>query len=358
MRKSIVAFLVFVFSFPFLLPADVKWLSTEYNYGAFKEAEGPRKGSVRFVNTGSKPTFIRNVRPSCGCTGAEYTEDMIQPGDTATVSFIYDPSGRPGPFDKTVKVYLGADNELQVVRITGTVIGAPETLEKSYPYEGGALRYETLSQTMGEVKKGSARHVFINVYNQGTDTVRPEWTSRSSALQVDMTPHSLAPGEIGTFGFYLNSTKEPEAGPVEYLVKVSPGGDSKGRDVREIRITAAIVPDSRSMSAEEIENGPRAYLVPEFIDFGEDVSEGELPFEFDVLNDGKSELEVRRVYSHNENVRITSFPKKVGGEGKDKVKGSLSLTSVPSGPFRIAVEVITNDPLHPLRTANLVGIKK
>ncbi|MDE6097234.1 MAG: DUF1573 domain-containing protein [Muribaculaceae bacterium] len=357
MEKLIAAIVAFIFMVPFKASADVKWLSTEYSYGAFREADGPRKGSVRFVNTGKKPTFIRNVRPSCGCTAAEYTKDMIQPGDTATVSFIYDPSGRPGPFDKTVKVYIGSDNLLQVVRITGTVIGTPETLESGYPYEGGPLRYETLSRPMGEVRKGGSRHVFVNVYNQGSDTIRPVWRTETDALQTDITPHALAPGEIGTFGFYLDTSKEKKMGPVEYIVNVLPDKESPSGEEKEIRITAAIVPDSRTMSVDDIENGPRAYLVPEFVDFGEADKDAELPFEFEVVNEGKSELDVSRVYSYCAGVKIAAFPQKIDGEGKGIVKGTLSLKDVPSGAFRIYVDVITNDPLHPVRSASLVGIK-
>lgn len=88
----------------FMTPAKVTWLSTHYNYGAFREEEGPRKGSLSFVNSGDAPTFIRNVRPSCGCTAADYPRDMIAPGDTATIEFTYDPARRPGPFDKTIRV--------------------------------------------------------------------------------------------------------------------------------------------------------------------------------------------------------------------------------------------------------------
>lgn len=359
MKKPVVlltcflAFMTHVFA-----SADVKWLSTEYNFGAFKEAEGPQKGSVRFVNAGKEPTFIRNVRPSCGCTGVEYTEDMIQPGDTATVGFTYNPAGRPGPFDKTVKVYIGSDNQLEVIRITGTVIGSPETLQINYPHESGPLRFESFLVPMGEVKKGGSRHAFVNVYNQGSDTIRPVWTDKESAIETNFTPKALAPGEIGTFGFYLNASKEKRMGPVEYVVKIRPDRNSTKEDECEMKITSSIVPDSRSMSVDEIENSPRAYLDPEFLDLGDSLSEDVIPFEFSILNDGKAKLEVNRVYSNNESVELNSFSRNVKGTDKGKVQGKLDTHKLPEGPFRIQVEVITNDPLHPVRTANLVGIIK
>ena len=193
--------------------AEIEWLSKSYDYGTFRESEGLREGSVRFVNKGPEATFIGSVRPSCGCTGATYTEDVIEPGDTATVSFVYNPAGRPGPFDKTVKVYVGEDNEMHVVRIKGTVIGSPATLESSYPLESGPLRFQSLERLLGEIRKGQNRHLFVNVYNQGTDTIRPQWRSNSDAMEADLTPKALAPGEIGTFGLYLNTSRERQMGP-------------------------------------------------------------------------------------------------------------------------------------------------
>ncbi|MDE6772243.1 MAG: DUF1573 domain-containing protein, partial [Muribaculaceae bacterium] len=138
--------------------AEIKWLEKTYNYGVIKEADGPATGSVRFVNNGPDATYISRVRPSCGCTGASYTQDMLQPGDTATITFTYNPAGRPGKFDKTVKVYVGKDSSLTSVRITGTVIGDDSTLESHFPIETGDLRTESVSFPVGEIKRGAHRH--------------------------------------------------------------------------------------------------------------------------------------------------------------------------------------------------------
>ena len=47
--KTIIFWACFaVVAFPAM--AEIEWLSTRYEYGAFKEAEGQRKGSLQFVN--------------------------------------------------------------------------------------------------------------------------------------------------------------------------------------------------------------------------------------------------------------------------------------------------------------------
>ncbi len=338
--------------------AEIKWLASDYNFGAFKEADGPRTGFVKFINVGDTATFIRSVRPSCGCTAAKYPKEMIQPGDTVTISFTYNPAGRPGPFDKTVKVYIGETNELKIIRITGTVIGSPETLMTHYPNEAGPLRIESLIQPMGEIKKGGSRHGFINIYNQSQDTVRPTWTTSSRALEVDLTPKALAPGEIGTFGIYLNTMAEKELGPVDYIVSIFPDGNaSKKEELATLRVTAAIVPDISDLSVTEIEKAPRIYLVPEFIDFGDSIGSNQINFEIGIENEGGSLLKVSRVFSYSDCIKVNGYQKKVKSGKKGVIKGTLDAEKLPSGPFRISLEVITNDPLHPVRTANLVGVK-
>lgn len=337
--------------------ADIVWLEKEYNFGTFKEASGPVTGRVRFVNKGPEATFISRVRPSCGCTGASYTEKMIEPGDTAVVEFTYNPIGRPGKFDKTVKVYVGSENKLYVIRIAGTVIGSESTLESVFPHNGGDLRFETSRLLAGEVRRGSPRHVYLNVYNQSADTVTPSWSGASDVIAVDVAPKSIPPGETATFSFFLQTVNEKRNGPVEYHVGIYPAPGQKG-DPFGVDVNAVVVADASAMSAEQIDNGPRAYLVPEFVDFGDVDKKGSLSFSFDILNDGKTDMKVDKVYSTSEFVKIDRRPKKVKAGRQSTVEGKLDIDGIPVGPFRIKVDVVTDDPLHPVRTANLVGDRK
>lgn len=139
MRK---VFLLFAVLSPLIALAQIEWTSKEYDFGSFKEAEGPRTAKLTFVNKGKKPTFINHVRTSCGCTAASFTKKIIEPGETGSVSVTYNPTGRPGRFRKSVRVYTGDDNELTTLKIFGTVIGAPASLEAHFPESIGPMRLE------------------------------------------------------------------------------------------------------------------------------------------------------------------------------------------------------------------------
>lgn len=211
--------------------AEVKLLDPEYNFGVILETAGEQTGEARLVNTGTEPTFIRDVRPSCGCTGAEYDDQLLQPGDTTTVSFTYNPAGRPGKFAKTVKVYVGDGDERLIIRLSGRVVGSPKTLSRNYPVECGPLRLSERIVDLRDVKQYSGRHGFIRIVNQSLDTITPIIDATDPALSMDVAPRVIPPGEIASLGIFLNSRFEKHTGPVEYVVPFHAEGDSTSVDI-------------------------------------------------------------------------------------------------------------------------------
>ncbi|MDE6339060.1 MAG: DUF1573 domain-containing protein [Muribaculaceae bacterium] len=343
-----------------LLPArgEVKWLEKEYDFGLIKEQAGPQTGRVRMVNTGPEEVVITGARPSCGCTGVEYTEAPIAPGDTATVSFTYNPEGRPGRFRKNVRVYVG-DFDTYIITIVGNVLGAPESLSNLYPNEVGALR---LSETMlpaGDVNYGSTRHFFVNGYNQTTDTIRPRWECSDPTLSVSASAEELGPGDLMTFSFYFNSRDVKEIGPVEIPVKIF-ADNTPGSASAEVIFTANVTPDFSRLTPEEVDNGPRCYLAPPLIDLGEIGKnvKNPIPLRFAIRNDGKAPLRIMRIYSQSDAIRISRRPSNLKPGKSAETEGSVNLSALPAGPFNIKIDVLTDDPLHPVRTVSVAGIKQ
>lgn len=233
--------------------AEVEWLSKEYDFGRIKEEDGAVSGSVRFVNKGTEATYINRVRPSCGCTGATFTTSMIEPGDTATISFTFNPHLRPGIIDKTIKVYTGPMNDMSVIHLTGTVMASRETLETGYPVECGPLRLENKILLVGELVKGVSRHVFLNVYNQGEKTIRPTWKKDEKGVKVSLVPEELGPGEIGTFSIKVDTGKMNKEGRFEIPLEIKPDKDSSDSVI--ITLNGTIVDDSQKISFGKEEKG-------------------------------------------------------------------------------------------------------
>ncbi len=337
--------------------AGVKWLEKDYNFGLIKETDGKVPGRVRFVNTGGEPVVITGARPGCGCTGVEYPHDPIEPGDTAVISFTYNPAGRPGAFEKSIRVYIG-DNTTERVMIRGTVLGTKESLAPIYPYEAGPLRLSDTILPPVEMKYGETRHLFINGYNQTSDTIVPAVKGATKALDIRLSTPKVAPGELVTIGFYYNSRMQPELGPVEMPVEIISDSRLADSPVTHLSFRADVKPDFSSLSVEDAENAPSCYVSPTTVDLGVISGIKPVPFSFSILNEGKSLMNILRITGATELVKVKRYPTKLKPGKSSRAEGAVNIDALSPGAFRIELQIITNDPLHPSRTVKVVGIKE
>ena len=94
-----------------------------HDFGNVRESGGPVRCEFTFTNTGDSPLVIVSAKASCGCTQPKYPTDPIKPGGKGTIRVTYLPQGRPGEFDKAVKVRTNAANGKKItLKISGTVI--------------------------------------------------------------------------------------------------------------------------------------------------------------------------------------------------------------------------------------------
>ena len=97
-----------------------------HDYGTM--AQGGN-GTCEFIvtNSGDQPLIITNCKGSCGCTVPKCDTTPIPPGGKTTVTVKYD-TKRVGPINKSVTISSNATNTPEkIVRIKGTIEGAPET---------------------------------------------------------------------------------------------------------------------------------------------------------------------------------------------------------------------------------------
>ena len=72
-----------------------------------------------FKNVGKIPFAIDSLKPSCGCTRANYIKRAVLPGKTDTIHVTYDGNGfLPGSFVKACDIYSNTDTVYQL-RIRG-----------------------------------------------------------------------------------------------------------------------------------------------------------------------------------------------------------------------------------------------
>lgn len=99
--------------------ATIGFNQTEFNFGKLqfnKETECVFK----FHNTGTSPLIIYDVKPSCGCTAADWTKKPLKSGNSGEITIKYD-SAFPGMFNKDVIVFFNGQESPVTLRIKGQV---------------------------------------------------------------------------------------------------------------------------------------------------------------------------------------------------------------------------------------------
>ena len=101
-----------------------KWSDTAIDFGTRKMGD---LVNITFLctNTGTKPLYLYDVHPSCGCTLVDYSKAAIEPGKQGRIEAQFDTKkSHPGVVHKTVFVRYNVDNTSTYLKFSGTVVAA------------------------------------------------------------------------------------------------------------------------------------------------------------------------------------------------------------------------------------------
>lgn len=118
--KKLIAGIALFGTFAIASAQTITFDKTTYDYGMIKPgSDGTRFFTV--TNTGDKPLIISNVKPSCGCTTPEFSQDPILPGKSAKIKVGYN-TANAAPFNKMIEVFSNDPvNSRSVIYIKGDV---------------------------------------------------------------------------------------------------------------------------------------------------------------------------------------------------------------------------------------------
>lgn len=101
----------------------IQWIDSVKDFGIVNHGEKV-KIVFAFLNSGNKPLYLAEVKPSCGCTLADYTKSAVMPGQKGEVIAEYDSNhGMAGQqIRKTISVTCNAKNKaLTLLSFTGKI---------------------------------------------------------------------------------------------------------------------------------------------------------------------------------------------------------------------------------------------
>jgi len=100
---------------------DIVWLSPkEHDFGEFKRYD-MQQVEFEFQNNTDEAIVVDNVRPDCGCTSPNWSEEPVLPGEKGKITVEYD-ARKMGYFYKKVKVYLSGIRKGHKLYVEGDVV--------------------------------------------------------------------------------------------------------------------------------------------------------------------------------------------------------------------------------------------
>lgn len=337
---------------PLLLSAQTRWLTQTHDFGAFSEDLGAVDAVFKVVNEGDKPIRILEAQATCGCTVPEYSKENIAPGDTASLKVTYAATGRPGKFSKNVYVKTSDEPSVRkTLTVSGVVIGASATICSRYPADAGKIKLQSSSAGFGEVKRGKFKTVFISMYNQSSDSLKPLVEGLPAYVSSQITPPVVAPGQQAQLALTLNSHDVPEWGitNADFAFRSAAGEEPMKMDLFTI-----IVEDFSRMTPGQMQNAPACIVAPQKIDLGE--ISGPQTVEFTVTNEGKSPLIVRRLQVVDPAISAADISStKIKPGKKAKITATVDPSLIENDFINARLSLITNDPNEPLTVTRVTA---
>lgn len=335
--------------------ATVKWLGQIHDFGAFDEDMGKVTCRFPFVNTGDTPLSIISARATCGCTTSDFSTRPVEPGDTGYVEVRYNPTGRPGRFEKKVYVEMNTRPRKFTLVVKGVVIGASNTLRSRFPVEAGPVKLKTSIIPFGEVKKGKIKAAYLDLYNTTADTLRPYFDNLPEYLGATVSDGIVAPGDYAAFAISFDSSRKDLYGLVSDSVRFIPDPAHKD-DAVTLSTVAVVVEDFSAMRPEKRANAPIVSIVPDAVDLGVVQKDGgRVKKRLTVKNFGNDILIVRRVYSADRGVEVRISQDKIKKGKTAEIEVTVDPKEFDSGIIDARMSVISNAPDNPVKPIRIVG---
>lgn len=331
----------------------VQWVNPDYDFGAIAEADGVACGEFLFVNTGDEPVSVTGVHTSCGCTTAEIPRRPVNPGDTVAIAVQYDPTGRPGKFEKKVTVTFSDDVPRASLRVHGVVIGTTKTLQTRYPVDAGVMRLHSSVIPFGDVRKSAAKSDFLEVYNASRDTIVPVWSNLPDYLSVAPVDNKIAPGQQAVYNLMFSGYRSPLYGLVTDSIFIASG---PGAEPVRIDIVGIVNEDFSRMSESDRAKAPVISVSDNRVDFGTFDLAQPATKEFTITNNGKNTLLLRRVYTADKGIDLSVDKTQIKKGKKATVTVTVSPEALGDGILNSRISIISNDPDHPVVTVRAVGL--
>jgi len=316
----------------------------EHDFGTFKESDGIQVATFKYINQGTVPLVITNVRASCGCTVPQWTKEPVIPGGRGEIQVSYDPRNRPGAFNKTVMVSSNAQNSMLILRITGQVEEREKTLAELYPRQIGSLRVKTNHISFARMKENEVKTQELELVNDTEQPVNVGFRKVPEHLTVRVEPETIPAKGKGKLIVTFNAKGTNNFGFTSQRIYLSLDGSNDYRS--SIGVSATIEEDFSHLTEEQLANAPVADFSEKSFDFGEMKQGDKKEHTFTLTNGGKSDLIIRNIRASCGCTAVSPSMKVIPPGEAAPIKVTFDSRG-KRGRQTNSITIITNDPKVP-----------
>ncbi len=333
--------------------AIIKFEKTENDFGKIKEEGGKVKCRFSFTNQGDDTLKIISVKPSCGCITSDWTKTVILPKKTGYVDAEYDPTQRPGPFNKGIAVTTNDPTQQMInLIIKGEVLPKPKGVADLFPVILGNLRMESSQFNFGNTKTTEIRTDTIKVLNVWNKNMNLSFKDVPEYISAKAIPEVIKPNKEALIIISYDVNKRNEFGYVYDRLVLMTNDSSQAE--KTINVTQSINEDFSKMTPEQLAKAPKIKFENTNFDFGSAKQGDKVECSFIFKNEGENDLFIRKVKASC-GCTATNPEKTILKKGEESKINATFNTSGKEGKQYKSVTVICNDPVSSTVTLSIQG---
>ncbi len=306
----------------------------------------PVKAEFKMKNTGEQPLLISNIRTSCGCTTVSYPTDAIAPGQSFTVSVVYD-AKQMGHFQKEIGVYSNAYTQPLLLTIKGVVVEKKTHFDGDFPYSIGDVLADKADLLFDNVNRGEQPVEKIHILNNGNQTITPQLMHLPPYLKGEVKPARVAPGRSATISLQVDSHKLHDLGLTHTSIYLGSFQGDKVSTDKEIDVNIVLLPNFEKLGESQLANAPKLQLSKGSLTFNKESEKSKEKDVIEITNIGKSKLSIRSLQIIGTGLDISLNKQNIGPGETAKLKVVAIKSMIAKARTTPKVLIITNDPSQP-----------
>jgi hypothetical protein len=323
-----------------------------HDFGDIAEARGRVQHRFLLSNHTEHPVVILSAYTGCGCTVAAYPKRPIAVGERVAIVVTFDPTNRPGYFEKKVTVRLSSQEEPLTLVIRGRVLPRKKSLDEQFPCViGGGVRAALQYHNFGYIRHGASTQSAIELYNSNAKPVTLRCWVVDSLQLLQLTPLTrLEAHERVSLNFGYNLPRRSEVyGSLHATICF----EVDGKVQREHIDTEGIAVDDPLIFDDNCR--PIARLSENIVKFGAVNRSSSVEIRRVVLqNEGEVPLTIRKVESRKFRCNIDRAT--IPPASQVELEICLTPAACDYGAVVERVRIVTNDPEHPVLTVRVTAI--